>query len=176
MALPPLATSFLEATVFPWKTPKPLVVHDRGKFLKVCALLAAPRITQADRVLLSSLSHVTEVKHFTSKPEHKKALTLIAVYERTTLCADGIVGCGKDERSETEIVNDFQSLITGSCTIDTRTAEYLIPFMAFTKGSHILVPAASEHIRTAAWACNMMLQEERIQIDSAATTCQIMTK
>jgi RNA 3'-terminal phosphate cyclase len=75
---------------------------------------------------------------------------------------DGILGRGKEETTEKEIIQRANSELNTSATVDTKTAEQIIPWLAISTAFYIRVPHLTEHLETALWLIESLLKKKII--------------
>lgn len=109
----------------------------------VCSSLAS---TLGDFCVASSAMPALIIE----KGEHT-SITRLFKFDETTMGFDGIIGTGKEETSVEEIDHRAQAELNSAATIDTKTAEQVLPFLALSGEFFIRIVEITEHIETAIW-------------------------
>jgi hypothetical protein len=139
-------------TIEPNTRLRPLTLSARGIFRN--------RNTVASgRSSLRGFNLFTPVDYFLVKAE-KVSLTTIYSFANVAIGFDGILGKGKEETTEEEIAGRANSELNTSATVDTKTAEQIIPWLAISQSSSLRVSHMTEHLETALWLIEHLLKKQ----------------
>ncbi len=141
-------------TIDPRTRLRPLVLNKRGCFLNKYSVAAGNPLPFS-----SGYKLVNPIEYFVGRPE-KLSVTRIINYASTTFGFDGILGVGKEETTEDEIAQRADSELETSATVDSKTAEQIIPWLAISKSSSFRVSHLTDHLETALWLIQDLLKKQ----------------
>jgi hypothetical protein len=141
-------------TVQPRTKLRPLVINKRGTLQDKLSVAIGNGYPTTHNLS-------TQVDYFFSRPE-KTSVTTIYRFANVSIGFDGILGRGKEETTEQEISKRADSELETSATVDTKTAEQILPWLAISPHFFLRVAHLTEHLETALWLIEYLLKKQII--------------
>lgn len=131
-----------------------LILKRRGKFVDKHLIATGKNLLS-----FQNRKKVLRIDYQIIKNE-KLSFTIISKFLHVAFGFDGILGSGKEETSEEEIIRRADTELNTTATVDTKTAEQIIPWVAVnTESFYFRVAEVTEHLETALWLIETMLKK-----------------